>query len=53
MVGGWLEDSWSLVAGGWQENGGVAGVAGLAGIWYGVSLPNRTETPQYWLYIYR
>ena len=53
VVGGWLEDSWSLVAGGWQENGGVAGVAGLAGIWYGVSLPNRTETPQYWLYIYR
>ena len=28
-------------------------MAGLVGIRYGVSLPNRTETPQYWQYIYR
>ena len=30
-----------------------AGMAGLVGIRYSVSLPNRTETPQYWQYIYR
>ena len=54
MVGGLRVAGGRLaVAGGrWQENGGVAGV-GLAGIRYGVSLPNRTETPQYWQYLYR
>ena len=30
----------------------VGDVAGVAGIRYGASLPNRTETPQYWQYIY-
>ena len=52
QAGGWRQvaGGWRVVAGGlWQENGGVAG--GL--VWpvysrYGVSLPNRTETPQYW-----
>ena len=60
---GWPERGWWVAGeelGGWwvaggqlQENGGVAGVAGLVHIWYGVSLPNRTETPQYRQYIYR
>ena len=59
--GRWLEACWRhagggrLEAGGWLEAGGRAGVAvGLAvAIRYCVSLPNRTETPQYWQYIYR
>ena len=62
----WEVDGWS---GGWRwwlEGGGMrmvvwlawlvgwwAGMAGPVGIRYGVSLPNRTETRQYWQYIYR
>ena len=50
----WLEAAvWmvGVVVGGWC--GWWAGMDGLVGIRYGVSLPNRTETPQYWQYIYR
>ena len=31
----------------------VGDVVGVAGIRYGVSLPNRTETPQCWQYVNR
>ena len=51
----WLEVVAEVVAGegwcGWRV--WPAGMAGLVGIRYSVSLPNRTETPQYWQYIYR
>ena len=50
--GRWLEaGGWRVVAGEWWC-GWWAVMAGLVGIRYGVSLPNRTETPQYWQYIY-
>ena len=57
LAGGrWLEAG--VVAGGWwQENGGVAGVAGglVWLVWwvFGMAYRYRTETPQYWQYIYR
>ena len=45
---------------GWRAGRGMAGVCAagvgvvvVADIRDGVSLPNRTETPQYWQYIYR
>ena len=50
---GWPKRGWRVAGeglGGWwvaggqlQENARVAGVAGLVRVWYGVSLPNRTE----------
>ena len=54
----WLEWWLEVVAGGWwQENGGVAGVAGglVWLVWwvFGMAYRYRTETPQYWQYIYR